>query len=247
MSIKPQVAENDEWFLEEEMPESQAQINLSSYLSELLKYRYKLEGWFVTGNLAIFPPDNSYPFRYIAPDIALFKGVIVSEAEQATLTRWNMAEPNRPAPTVVFEISSKDTWQQDLDPKPSYYHLLGVREYFAYDPQGYWPGDRRLRGWTYANNSIAELEPDDRGWLWSAELESYLVPDGPYLRLYDREGNIRLTEKEAANLQAELERAAKEAERAAKEAALQQAEAERAALQALLEKLQRNNIDPDNL
>ena len=42
--------------------------------------------------------------------------------------------------------------------------------------------------------------------------ESWLAPDGPLLRLYDRDGRMRLTEGEA-------QRAAKEAERAAKEAA----------------------------
>jgi Uma2 family endonuclease len=228
MRVKPELEDYEDAILalEEEMPESQTQIDLSDYLRDLLRYMYLMVDSFITGNLAVFPPTKDYPFTYLAPDVALFKGVKVSEEEKVHLNSWLMRKPNRPAPTVVFEISSKDTWQQDLDPKPTHYHLLGVREYFAYDPQGYWPGERRLRGWNYANNMVEELEPDDRGWLWSAELESYLVPNGPYLRLYDREGNIRLTEKEAALLQAEQERAA---------------------LQALLEKLRQRNIDPDSL
>ena len=214
------ITEN-ELFLEEDMPESQPQINLSDYLRGVLKYLYRLENWFVTGNLGIYPPTNTYPFRYLAPDIALFKGVVLSEAEQATLISWRMSEPNRPAPTVVVEISSKETWQQDLDPKPEHYRQLGVKEYFAYDPQCYWQGaTTQLRGWRYSTGIVEEIQPDPQeNKLWSAELDSWLVADGVYLRLYDQQGKLRLTGEEA----------------------------ERFNLQNLLEKLRKKNIDPDSL
>jgi Uma2 family endonuclease len=227
MSIEPQLHEEYTTFLEEDMPESQPQINLSDYLRAILKHLYRIEKWFNTGNLAIYPPTHNYPFTYMAPDVALFKGIVLSDAEQADLTSWRMSEPNRPAPTVVFEISSKETWPLDLNPKPSHYQLLGVQEYFAYDPQRYWQGaTTQLRGWRYIDNNIQELQPDTQGRLWSSELNSYLAPDGPTLRLYEPDGTLRLTVEEA--------------ERAAKEAALRRE-------QILLEKLRKANIDPDSL
>jgi hypothetical protein len=82
-----------------------------------------------------------------------------------------------------------------------------VREYYAYDPNEppYWPSSSgRLRGWWLAGGAVAEQAADARGWIWSAELESWLAPDGALLPLYDRDGQPRLTEGEA-------ERAAKEA------------------------------------
>jgi len=259
MSIKPQIeleeTEEAEWWLSEDMPESQPHIDLSGYAKQVLAQQYVVQGWFITGNLAIFPPHNGYAFRYLAPDVVLFKGTILSPTERANLSRWQMSRADRPAPTVVLEISSKETWQQDLDPKPTYYQQLGVREYFACDPQGFWTGSsRRVRGWRYVNGTTQPIEPDSRGWLWSEELESWLGWDGVYLRFYDRQGTMRLTIEEAALQQAQAEQTAKEAalqqaqaEQTAKEAALQQAQAEHAILQALLEKLRKNNIDPDTL
>ncbi len=267
MSTETQITEiyyDNEPFLEDDLPESQPQIDLSDYGRDVLKYKYATEGesGFVTGNLAIFPPNNTYPFRYLAPDIAVFNRVVLNEAEQKNLSSWRMEKANRPAPTVVFEISSKETWTQDLDPKPTHYGLLGVREYFAYDPIHLWQGaTTQLRGWRYSNGLAQEIPPDQRGWLWSIELDSWVVPDDVYFRLYDRQGNRRLTAEEAYYQRAEIERAAREVEfqraeteRAAREVEFQRAETERAAKeaailreQAILEKLRKANIDLDSL
>ncbi len=263
MSIETQV-KTEELYFEEDMPESQAQINLNDYGKDVLMHQYTLQDCFITGNLAIIPPPGVYGFSNIAPDIAVFKGVSLTPAEQLNLTSWKISEPNRPAPTVVFEISSKDTWNKDLDPKPEFYRQLGgVSEYFAYDPQRLWQNaTTQLRGWRYQNGLMLELQPDSQGRLWSEELESWLTPDGAYLRFYDRDGKLRLTAREAAleeKAEADLRRAeaqqlaqtAKrraqvaqqhaqaaqlqtEGERTAKEAALLQVEAERTAKEAAL-------------
>jgi hypothetical protein len=122
----------------------------------------------------------------------------------------------------VFEICSDTTWRDDLFVKPAKYATLGVQEYFAYDPNEppYFPRPgERLRGWRYGGDMPEELHPDAQGRLWSEELASYLVPDGAFLRLYDRDGQMRLTQAEAAAADAATERAARETERAAKEAA----------------------------
>jgi Uma2 family endonuclease len=216
---------------EEEMPESNLQLVLMIYLIGVLKYWYADEGWFVGGNLMVKPPDATQytrSFKSLSPDVLVCHGVVLSEAEEQALTSWDMNEPNRPAPSVVFEICSNSTWQIDLDRKPGWYGQIGVREYFAFDPQQFWRGSNvHLRGWRYVNGLPMELETDERGRLWSVTLDSYVVPDGIRLRLTDRRGRQRLTEKEASEVaQREAERARRKAEREARAAqqARQQAE-----------------------
>jgi Uma2 family endonuclease len=220
---------------EDLMGESTAQSNMILYLLNVLRWLYREEGWFVVSNLNIYRLRRRHEYP-LAPDVAVFKGVIVANPGMRALRSWRLYEPGRPAPQVVFELASEETWREDLEDKPAKYAALGVREYYAYDPNDppYWPATRgRLRGWQLSEGALVEQTPDARGWLWSAELASWLAPDGALMRLYDRDGRVRLTEGEA-------ERAAKEAERAAKEA-------ERAAKEAAWAKLRELGIDPQSL
>jgi hypothetical protein len=110
-----------------------------------------------------------------------------------------------PPPPVVFEISSDATWQKDLEEKPAQYASMGVSEYFAFDPNlpSFWTGNwrtyGRLVGWRKQANSVQheEIPKDEAGRLWSEQLQSWLVMDGKLLRLYNAEGQLRLTEAEA--------------------------------------------------
>jgi Uma2 family endonuclease len=185
---------------EDLMSESVAQSQLIYYLLSVLFWYYQQEGWLIVDDLKIFRASRRYKSYPVAPDIAVFKGVVLTAAQKRRLKSWKMILPHRPAPNVVFEIASGGTWKEDLEDKPRKYQRLGVKEYFAYDPNDpmLWKGTAyRLRGWRYSGRKMIELEPDERGWLWSEELESWLVPDEAYLRLYDRNGQLRLTEKEA--------------------------------------------------
>ncbi len=51
---------------------------------------------------------------------------------------------------------------------------------------------------------MSELPVDAGGRLWSPSLDSFLVPEREYLRLYDRNGQRRLTEAEAEALAEKL-------------------------------------------
>jgi Uma2 family endonuclease len=235
---------------EEEMPESNLQLMLMIYLIAVLKHWYAEEGWFVGGNLLIMPPKETQPFRRfknICPDVMVCHGTVLTEAEQNELSSWDMNQPNRPAPSIVFEICSSATWDVDLDKKPEWYGQLGVQEYFAFDPMQLWRGvGRQLLGWRYVNGRPVELHTDVQGRLWSVTLDSYVVPDGVNLRLTDRRGRQRLTAKEAgevAQRKAEQQfraeqrarHKAEEAQRKAEEVRLkaeQQLEAERVAKEA---------------
>lgn len=178
---------------DKEMSEHAWQHSLVDYLESVLKWLYHQEGWFITGNLDVINDKISHP---VAPDVLVFKGVVLTEAEITEVSSWVIALPHRPPPTVVLEISSKGTWKADVQTKPEIYHKVEVREYFAFDPKAHWGKKQpiRLRGWRYTDKAITEIEPEE-GRLWSVELDSWLVPDGSYLHLYDKAGNRRLTEK----------------------------------------------------
>lgn len=224
---------------EDLMGESVAQSRLIFYLLQVLEWLFHAEGWFVVNDLNIYRHKQRYEYP-LAPDVAVFKGVVVAEHHRRTFRSWRLYEPDRPPPQVVFEICSDTTWKDDFYAKPAKYAALGVREYFAYDPNEppYFPrSGGRLRGWRIAEGVAHEMQLTADGRLWSSELNSYLAADGAYLRLYDCDGRLRLTE-------AETERAAKEAERTAREAERAAKEAERAAKEAAWARLRELGIEP---
>ncbi len=194
--------------------------------------------WLLQGQLcAIYENLNFYqtanPKEYpLAPDIAVIKGVSFQYVRS-----WRVGKTG-PAPQVVFEIASEETWNNDLHEKPGKYARMGVAEYFAYDPNEQ-PLDRktgrRLFGWQLdpTEGVMREMRLRSDGSLWSAQLQSVLVPQSDHLRLYNHQGHLRLTQAEA------------EARRAEIEAGRAEIEARRGQLMA--EKLRSLGIDPDQL
>jgi len=71
--------------------------------------------------------DNT---RSKAPDV-----FAVFDVPKEPLRRnWKVWEEGK-APDVIFEISSRKTWREDLYEKWRIYERIGVREYFIFDPQ----------------------------------------------------------------------------------------------------------------
>jgi hypothetical protein len=128
-----------------------------------------------------------------------------------------------------------------LENKPAIYANVGVKEYFAHDPVGYWKNaSTKIKGWRNDNGTANEITPDVRGWLWSNEVNAWLVAEQNYLRLYNRDGEQVLTQAENERLIRE------EAEEKASFEKLARYETEKR-LAELLEKLNRQGIDPDKL
>ena len=95
-----------------------------------------------------------------------------------------------------------------------YERVFRTGEYFWYDVE-----TGELRGFRLRDGHYVPIEPNERGWLWSAELGVWLgVWEGVYqgrryrwLRLYDREGRLVPTQAELA--EAERQRAERLAQR----------------------------------
>ena len=217
----------------------------TSWHASLVDYLKAVLIWLFQGQVcAIYDNLNFYqtiePMEYpVAPDLAVIKGVEFQHGKSWAVGRTG------PAPHVVFEILSEETWKKDVREKPDKYASMGVQEYFIYDPND--PPLRRsmaqrLRGWRLdaRHREMVEIPTNAAGWLWSEQLESWLVPDHIYLRLYDREHKLRLTGEEA-----QARRAEEAAERA--EEAVERAEEVTKHAQILAEKLRSLGIDPDTL
>ncbi len=252
----------------------------TAWHSELIDYLKAVLLWLFRDQMcAIYKNLNFYQtFEYreypVAPDIAVIKGIPME-----LVRSWGADRIDIP-PHVVFEILSEETWKKDLREKPAKYASMGVQEYFAYDP--YEPPisratARRLSGYRLdaRRREMIEIQPDAMGWMWSEQLRCWLVPDGTYLRIYDRERRLCLTEAQAQALRAAAEarqaqrarqaeeearkRAEEEARRAEEEArraeeaqkraeeAQERAEEEARRAQALAEKLRALGIDPDDV
>ena len=234
------------------MGESSQHHVVISYLEEVLKWLFHHQACSVYANLNFYITDdeNEYP---IAPDLAVIKGVPFRHE-----ISWRIGVTG-PAPQVVFEMASDKTWKRDLEEKPPMYAQIGVQEYYAFDP--YEPPlplsrrkGRRLFGW-HRDAQIGlmhQITPRLDGSLWSPQLNSWLRPEGMYLRLYDRAGRKRLTEKEMDKEQAEMEARARRVEAERADAAIEQMQAEAARAEqearraeAFAEKLRALGIDPD--
>src|SRR5437764_4666928 len=180
---------------EDLMGESPAHARLVHYLMEVLEWYFREQVCAIHENCNFYLTLDSEESP-IAPDIAVIKGV-----EPLDGRSWSIPKMGA-VPQVVFEIGSKETWKDDREDKPTKYALMGVQEYFAYDPNQ--PpllrrNARRLYGWQLDANTglMHRMLPGPGGRLWSVHLDSWLVPDGGYLRLYDRSGHMRLTGQEA--------------------------------------------------
>ncbi|MBV9689984.1 MAG: Uma2 family endonuclease [Ktedonobacteraceae bacterium] len=215
---------------EDLMGETEDHSTLIYYLRGVLTMLFADRRCRVYYHLNFYQTANrkEYP---VAPDIAVIRGVEVGHVRS-----WRVGKTG-PAPHVVVEIASQETWSKDLEEKPIKYAVMGVEEYFAYDPNE--PVLRRdghrLFGWRLdrATRTMSALPLDPEGRLWSMHLESYLVPDGACLRLYDSTGQLRLTQDEAQTLQTQTEK--------------QRAEAEKRRADALAEKLRSLGIDPNQI
>jgi Uma2 family endonuclease len=208
------------------MGETEQHINAIMYLYQALKYFLRqAESIYAAANM-LFYYEEGNPAAVVVPDAFVVKGT--SKHLRRTFKLWE----EKVAPCVVFEITSSSTRLEDLGGKRALYEMLGVREYFLFDPLGEYLSPQ-LQGFRLEGAYFQPLELSPEGTFFSQELGLILRPQGSLLRLADPEtGQALPTLDEAVDLAlAEMERAQVEAERA------DAAEAELARLRAELERL----------
>lgn len=151
--------------------------------------------------------------RFKGPDFFLVKGVDGTKPRDY----WEVWNEGGRYPDLIIEFVSSSNRKKDVEKNVEFYEeVFHTPEYFWFDRR-----NGELKGYRLHGAKYREIQPNERGWLWSEELGAYLGAwEGEYrgrrylwLRLYDREGNLVLTREERENQareQAKHERALRE-------------------------------------
>jgi Uma2 family endonuclease len=144
--------------------------------------------WFVSNQLfLVIPRGNMIPPRRIAPDIAVFPSLEVTNPASLAVARHG-------APALVIEVASPSTGLHNdlnlLDPdgKPRLYERIGVEEYLVYDPTAEAVG---VEVWAQRRgpSGFIPWEPEGDG-RWHSALGVSFAPQGMRLRVYDHAGQL---------------------------------------------------------
>lgn len=98
---------------------------------QMLEYHFReTNDVYISGNLLIYYEEGN-PRKSVAPDVFVVFGV--GKKPRRTYLTWE--EGN--TPDFVLEVASPSTHQQDFGRKKALYaSVLGVKEYYIYDPYG---------------------------------------------------------------------------------------------------------------
>ena len=148
-----------------------------NFLIELI--RSHMEGrtdFYAGGNMFIhFSATQVRNNDFRGPDVFFVKGVDGTRLRKF----WAVWLEEGRYPDVIVELLSPCTAKQDRTTKKAVYEkIFQTRNYFIYDPD-----ERRLEGWQLINGQYVPLVPNERGWLWSDQLEAWL---GTWAGLFHR-------------------------------------------------------------
>jgi Uma2 family endonuclease len=204
---------------------------------------------YVSGNLLLYYEEGN-PRKSVSPDVFVVFGV--GNRKRRIYKLWQEGR----GPDVVFEISSRGTWGEDLHKKFQLYARMGVGEYYIFDPE-YDSLYQPLLAFRLEEGLYEPVEVVD-GRAHSAALGLDLVDTGKTLRLFNpqtgrflpnreeieaarEEAEAAREQAEAGREQAEAGRKQAEARAQAEAAAREQAEAELARLREELARLRQPN------
>jgi Uma2 family endonuclease len=172
-------------------------------------YRHRSDVY-VIGNMFLYYEEGR-PEARRTPDVMVVKGVDATY-ERRSFKTWE----ERAMPSVIIEITSKETADEDEGPKRELYERLGVREYFLFDPLHEYL-ERPLIGYRLIGDEYEPLPPAEDGGLLSAELGLRLVPEEESLALIRfRTGERLPLLPEAYQMLEEVRQYAREAEERAR-------------------------------
>jgi len=143
----------------------------------------------------MFYYEEGNPRKSIAPDVMIVSGV--GKHLRRTFKLWE----ERP-PDVVFEISSRGTWKEDLQKKFFLYQDFGVKEYYIFDPEYDYLKDEPLVAYHLKNGEFKPVKIK-RGKVRSPFLNLDIVDTGAGLRLLNPETKKFLPTAEELATQAE--------------------------------------------
>jgi Uma2 family endonuclease len=162
------------------MAETTLHRKIMSNMIEGLERRFKnVEDVWVGGNLFLYF-EKGNPRAVVAPDVLLVHGVM--KWDRPIYKLWEEGRP----PSLVIEVTSSSTRDEDLKDKKDIYRRLGVEEYFLFDPYGDYL-EPRLQGHRLESGWYVPMSPEPDGSLVSRTTGLLLRTEGERLRLVDPE------------------------------------------------------------
>jgi Uma2 family endonuclease len=169
-------------------PMGETDLHISVMIDLLTALRNRYEGEpdvYLAADLFLYYVEGD-PRAVVAPDVLLVRGV-PKAPKRRTFLLWNEGQ----APCFVIEVTSKSTRGEDLETKKKVYEMLGVEEYFLFDPLGEYL-EPRLQGFRIARGRYDRIAPAPDGALASRTTGLRLRPEGENLRLVDAATGERL-------------------------------------------------------
>jgi Uma2 family endonuclease len=167
------------------MGETDVHIDALIYLREALRDYFRDDAqMYVAGNMLLYYEEGT-PAACVAPDVFVVQGV--AKRERRTYRLWEEGQ----TPIVVFEITSRDSRLEDLGTKRAIYAMLGVLEYFLYDPLGDYLRPP-LQGYRLQDGEYQRMLPGDEGRLTSQTLGLELRLEDGRLRVFNPTTGERL-------------------------------------------------------
>jgi Uma2 family endonuclease len=167
------------------MGETDVHIDALIYLREALRDYFRADlQMYVAGNMLLYYEEGN-PSACVAPDVFVIQGV--AKGERRTYRLWEEGQP----PAVVFEITSRASRLEDVGTKRAVYAMLGVREYFLYDPLGEYLRPP-LQGYRLQEGEYQRLPAGAEGGLISQVLGLELRLENDHLRVFNPTTGERL-------------------------------------------------------
>ncbi len=203
-------------------------------LIEGLKNRYaKTPDVWVGGNLFLCY-ERGNPAARRAPDVLLAKGV--AKYDRPNYLLWEEVPPS-----LIIEVTSRKTRNEDLRDKKPIYEQIGVEEYVLFDPYEEYLRPR-LQGYRLHAGRYQPILPEKDGSLFSRTTDLTFRSEGTRLRMVKTTTGEPLLwpEEEASAREAAEKRAAQatRARRTAEKRTLEEAQARQAAEKQAIEEAQ---------
>lgn len=197
------------------MAETEVHWDEMVYLAGALKERFREQADVYVGSDMCFYYVQGDPKKYVAPDVFVVHGIpkLPKGQKRRIYKLWEEGHP----PSLVIEVTSASTKDEDLLKKRPLYERIGVEEYFLHDPLGEYL-DPKLQGFRLIAGRYQPMRPQRDGSLLSRTTGVLLKPEGQGVRLIDAATgqplltyeeiaeSKRAAEGELARLRAEIER-----------------------------------------
>lgn len=158
--------------------ETDIHVEVASMTAYVLRQRFRdVPDVYASQNLIFYYVEGD-PRAQFCPDVFLVRGV--PNHQRRIYKLWEEGK----APSLLLEVTSRSTRQEDLRSKKELYERLGVEEYFLFDPLGEYLKPR-LQGHRLASGRYHGLAPASDGSLLSRAAGLELIPEGHRLRLRD--------------------------------------------------------------